>query len=70
MGFFLGATNLSIMIKFIDATYGVHDDFKSCTGAASTVGYGVLSSMCVKKKLNTKISNEAELVVAADYFPK
>ena len=30
----LGSTDLSIMINFIDATYGVHDDFKSCTGEA------------------------------------
>ena len=29
---FLGATDLCVMIYFIDATFCSYDDFKSCTG--------------------------------------
>ena len=44
----LGASDLSVMINFIDAACGARDDCKSCTGAASTMVYGVLASTCAK----------------------
>ena len=34
------------------------------------MGCGVLSSMCMEQKLNTKSSTEAELVGVAEYLPK
>ena len=66
----LGASDLSVMINFIDSAHGVYDDHKSCTGAASTMGYGVLASVYAKNNNNTKISTEAELVGVADFLPK
>ena len=66
----LGASDFSVMINFIDAAHGVHDDHKSCTGAASTMGYGALASACAKQKFNTKRSTEAELAGVIDYLPK
>ena len=67
---YLGATDLSTMMSFIDAAYGVHDDFKNCTRAGLTMGHIIFSSTRIKQKLNTKRSNEAELVGTADYLQK
>ena len=50
----LGASDLSVMINFIDTAHGVHDDCNSCAGVASTMGHGVLTSTCTKQKLNAK----------------
>ena len=66
----LGATDLSVMMNFIDAAYSVHDDLKSHAGGASTFGHGVFSSMSSKQKLNMTSSTTAELVGVADYLPK
>ena len=36
---FLGATNMDILVNFIDASYGVHNDFKNHTGSTTTFGF-------------------------------
>ena len=46
----------------MDATFAVHEDMRSHTGAALTMGRGVLLLMSLKQKINTKISTEAELM--------
>jgi hypothetical protein len=51
---------------FVDASYAVHDDFKSHTGTAITVGGGVTYAKSSVQKLNTKSSTESELVGASD----
>ena len=63
-------TDLCIMVNFIYDAYGACDDFKSCTGVPSTMGFEVLASMCVKKKLTKKSLIESEIVGVADYLPK
>ena len=45
----------------MDASYSVHPDCKSHTGAMMSLGNGAISSMSRKQKLNTKSSTEAEL---------
>jgi hypothetical protein len=50
----------------VDASYGVHPDFKSHTGATMTMGKGAITSISRKQKMNTRSSTEAELVAAAD----
>ena len=62
----LSAEQLNIMKWFVDATYAVHDDFKSHTGMTMTMGQGAIMSMSQKQKLNTKSSTTAELVGADD----
>ena len=66
----IGATNLLVLMHFVDAAYAVHDDYRSQTGGATTMGYGVVCSMSSKQKINTNSSTFTELVGVSDYFPK
>ena len=52
----------------MDASFAVHPDFKSHTGAAMHFGDGVgaVQSILRKQKLNTRSSMESELVGADD----
>ena len=53
---------------YIDATFTVHDDFKSQSGGILFLGEssGGMASVSVRQHLNTRSSTEAELV-GADY---
>mgnify|MGYP005863156433 CR=1 FL=1 len=48
-----------------DASFAVHPDFRSHTGATLTMGQGAITSISRKQGMNTRSSTEAE-VVAAD----
>ena len=50
----------------MDALFAVHQDMRSHTGAALSMGKGSLMSMSTKQKINTKSSMEAELVGVDD----
>ena len=50
----------------MDASFGVHQDFKSHTGAMMSMGGGAFQSFSKKQKLNTRSSNESELVALDD----
>jgi hypothetical protein len=50
------------MMWSVDASFAVHEDMRSHTGAVLSLGQGALSSMSLKQKINTKSSTEAELV--------
>jgi hypothetical protein len=50
----------------VDASFAVHKDMRSHTGAVLTLGQGALMSMSIKQKINTKSSTEAELVGVDD----
>ena len=65
----IGADNLEDMYTWIDAAYGVHEDFKSHTGGEISMGTGLIHSKSSKQKLNVKSSTEAELVGTSDYMP-
>ena len=51
---------------FVDASYGVHMDGKSHTGAVVTLGAGCILAKSSKQKIVTKSSTEAELVAITD----
>eukprot|EP01033_Poteriospumella_lacustris_P016756 gene16756-11987_t len=53
-------------IAYIDASFGVHDDYKSHSGLIVTLGKGPLIVSSSKQRLNTKSSTEAELVAMSD----
>ena len=53
----------------MDASYAVHQDMKIHTGIAMSTGLGVTHCRSSNQKLNTKISQESELVGASDYVP-
>ena len=64
---------LEIMLPFIirwwiDAAYGVHQDCKSHTGAAMSLGKGCPINGSRKQRINTRSSTEAELVGVNDYM--
>jgi len=54
----------------VDASFAVHNDMKSHTGATMTMGQGAAYSQSSKQKLNTKSSTEAELVGVDDVLPQ
>ena len=62
----LSADNLNVIKWYIDASFAVHPDFKSHTGAVMTMGTGAIQSMSRKQKLNTRSSTEAELIGVDD----
>ena len=55
---------------FIDASYGVHDDYRSHSGMVISLGAGSIDVRSTKQKLNTKSSTEAELVGLSDMCSK
>ena len=55
---------------FIDASFAVHEDFKSHTGGTMTLGKGMIISSSTKQKINTRSSTEAELVGFDDMVSK
>ena len=55
--------------SWVDASYGVHHDFRGHTGGVISMGGGILHHKTSKQKLNTKSSTESELVGASDYLP-
>ena len=54
------------VIGYIDASFGVHADYKSHTGAMVSVGGGPVVCDSSKQKTNAKSSYEAELMGATD----
>ena len=58
--------SINIIKWYVDASFAVHDDFKSHTGAIMSMGKGALQSISRKQKLNTRSSTEAELVGVDD----
>jgi hypothetical protein len=51
---------------YVDASYGVHEDGKSHTGAVITLGGGAIFAKSTKQHIVTKSSTEAELVAITD----
>ena len=66
----LSADNLHVLKWYVDASFGVHPDFKSHTGGVMTMGEGTIQSVSSKQKLNTRSSCEAELVGCDDVATK
>jgi hypothetical protein len=64
------ADDLSLVKWWVDASYGVHPDMKSHTGATMSMGKGAIYSRSTRQKLNTKSSTEAELVGVDDVMPQ
>jgi Reverse transcriptase (RNA-dependent DNA polymerase) len=54
---------------WVDASFGVHPNMRSHTGAVMSLGKGAVYGMSSKQKINTKSSCEAELVGVDDAIP-
>jgi hypothetical protein len=55
------------LLAFVDASFGVHVDGKSHTGAVLTLGGGAILAKSSKQKIVTKSSTEAEIVGVSDF---
>ena len=62
----LSADQLAIIKWWVDASYAVHNNMRSHTGATMSIGRGMIYSKSAKQKLNSKSSTEAELIGASD----
>ena len=62
----LSADSLTRVMWWVDASFAIHPDMRSHTGAVMSMGNGALVSMSRKQKLNTRSSTEAELVGVDD----
>ena len=68
--FILKADSMNVIKWSLDASFAVHPDMKSHTGATMTMGKGTVQSMSTKQKVNTRSSTEAELVSVNDIISK
>ena len=68
LGIRLGGDGVGPMVvtAYVDASYGVHWDFKSHTGCVVTVSSGPVHVSSKRQKLNSKSSTEAELIGLSD----
>ena len=62
----LKADGSHILIWSVDSAFAVHEDFRSHTGGALTMGKGAITSISAKQKVNTRSSTEAEVVAVDD----
>jgi hypothetical protein len=62
----LGWDGNGVLTWSVDASFAIHDDMRSHTGAVLSLGQGALMLMSSKQKINTKSSTEAELVGVDD----
>jgi hypothetical protein len=74
--YLLGTKNLCIYLQadddncvkgYYDASYGVHSDMKSHTGACSTIGKGAVYVTSCKQSIVAKSSTEAEMIAVSDH---
>jgi hypothetical protein len=64
------ADNTQTIKWYVDASFAVHKDYKSHTGATMTLGEGTLCSVSTKQKVMSRSSTEAELVGVNDVISK
>ena len=61
-----GPSGVIAVTAYVDASYGVHHDFRSQTGSVISIGGGPVHVSASKQKLNSKSSTEAELIGLSD----
>ena len=66
----MSADNSTTVKWHVDASFAVHKDFRSHTGATMSLGLGTICSVSTKQKVNTRSSTEAELVSVDDVVSK
>jgi hypothetical protein len=66
----LEANSMNVIKWWVDASFAVHPDMKSHTGAMMTLGKGAIYGTSTRQKLNTKSSTESELVGVNDVMPQ
>jgi hypothetical protein len=66
----LEASNMNIVKWWVDASFAVHPDMRSHTGAMMSMGRGAIYASSTRQKINTRSSTEGELVGVNDTLPQ
>ena len=66
----LTADRTNVVKWWVDGSHGIHPNCRGHTGAAQTLGKGVVYAQSTKQKINTKSSTETELVAVDDVIPQ
>jgi hypothetical protein len=66
----LEGSNIGVVNWWFDASFAVHTDMRSHTGAMMTFGKGAVYATSTRQRLNTKSSTEAELVGVSNVLPQ
>jgi hypothetical protein len=66
----LEADDMQVIKWWVDASFAVHPDMRSHTGAYMTMGKGTVYGTSTRQKINTKSSTEGELVGVNDAMPQ
>ena len=66
----LAMDDITVIKWHLDASFAVHDNMRSHTGAVMSLGKGAIQSVSCKQKINTRSSTEAELVSFDDVLAK
>ena len=66
----LAMEDTTVIKWHLDASFAVHDNMRSHTGAIMSLGKGSIQSVSRKQKINTRSSTEAELVSFDDILSK
>ena len=65
----IGIDRLDTMLTFVDSSHAVHPDMRGHTGGLITFGTGILSPRSSKQKMNSRSSNETEVIGNSEYLP-
>jgi len=65
----IGATSLTQILTWIDASFAVHNDMKSHTGGCTSMGIGLVHQKNSTQKSNSKSSCESEIIGVSEYLP-
>ena len=65
----VGATSLTEILSWIDASFAVHSDMKSHTGGCTSMGIGLVHQKSSTQKSNSKSSCESEIIGVSEYLP-
>ena len=65
----IGASSLTQILTWVDASYAFHADMRSHTGGTTSFGLGLVHQKSNVQKANSKSSCEAEVIGVAEYLP-
>ena len=66
----LEASNMNVVKWWMDASFAVHPDMRSHTGAVMSMGKGAIYASSTCQKIKTRSSTEGELVGVNDTLPQ
>ncbi len=69
IGIRLEANEVPVVKWGVDASHAVHNDCKSHTGAAMSLGKGMAITFSRKQKINGKSSTKSEIIGVDDALP-